>query len=237
MAIRSRRAPAPSPPSRATRSDSRGRSSTASTFPSRCRAPARQRGDGPGGGAGPLRGRAGGAGAAEGGDAAASPLRPRLPSGAQAGADDRRPRWRQGPRRRAHRGGRAVPAAEQRIAPCTGIMLLRIRPQWPQVVAESRRRQVVEGKDKLEQGREIGRRLWGEARFDQWEKGLADIHPVFHELALETWSLYARPGVDLRTRSLCTIAALAVLGHADVLRLHIFGALNNGVSQLETEEG
>lgn len=94
----------------------------------------------------------------------------------------------------------------------------------------------MEGKDKLEQGREIGRRLWGEARFDQWEKGLADIHPVFHELALETWSLYARPGVDLRTRSLCTIAALAVLGHADVLRLHIFGALNNGVSQLEIEE-
>ena len=94
----------------------------------------------------------------------------------------------------------------------------------------------MEGKDKLEQGRDIGRKLWGKARFDRWEKGLGELHPVFRDLALDTWSLYARPGVDLRTRSLCTIGALAVLGHEDVLKLHIFGALNNSVTQLEIEE-
>ncbi len=94
----------------------------------------------------------------------------------------------------------------------------------------------MEGIDKRELGRQIGRKLWGKDRFERMEKGLEEIHPEFHDMALEAWAKYARPGLDLRTRSLCTIAALTVLGHEYVLRLHIFGALNLGVTQKEIEE-
>jgi 4-carboxymuconolactone decarboxylase len=47
----------------------------------------------------------------------------------------------------------------------------------------------------------------------------------------------ARPGLDLRTRELATIAALAALGNAaPQLKLHIGGALNAGCSQTEIIE-
>ena len=65
--------------------------------------------------------------------------------------------------------------------------------------------------------------------------------PVMSELAPEIMDLvdqvvygeiYNRPAVDLQTRSLCTIAALTVLGHSpDLIRRHIQGALNVGVTR------
>ena len=49
--------------------------------------------------------------------------------------------------------------------------------------------------------------------------------------------IYNRPGVDLRTRSLCTIAALVVLGHSpQMIKRHITGALHIGVTQEEISE-
>jgi alkylhydroperoxidase/carboxymuconolactone decarboxylase family protein YurZ len=41
--------------------------------------------------------------------------------------------------------------------------------------------------------------------------------------------IYQRPAVDIKTRSLCTIAALTVLNHEKQLPNHITGALNSGV--------
>ncbi len=52
-------------------------------------------------------------------------------------------------------------------------------------------------------------------------------------LAGEIWS---RPGLDRRTRSLCTIAALAALGRTNGLLLNIRMALRNGASQSEIIE-
>ena len=49
--------------------------------------------------------------------------------------------------------------------------------------------------------------------------------------------IYNRPAVDLRTRSLCTIAALVVLGHSpQLIKRHITGALNIGVTEEEISE-
>ena len=49
--------------------------------------------------------------------------------------------------------------------------------------------------------------------------------------------IYNRPAVDLRTRSLCTIAALVVLGHSpQMIKRHITGALHIGVSEEEISE-
>ena len=49
----------------------------------------------------------------------------------------------------------------------------------------------------------------------------------------EVWN---RPGLDLRTRSLCSIAVLAGLGRINALELNIRMALNNGASREEIVE-
>jgi 4-carboxymuconolactone decarboxylase len=49
----------------------------------------------------------------------------------------------------------------------------------------------------------------------------------------ETWS---RPGLDLKTRSMVTVAALAALGRPNQLRTHVRGALQNGVTPEEIRE-
>ena len=49
--------------------------------------------------------------------------------------------------------------------------------------------------------------------------------------------IYNRPAVDLKTRSLCTIAALVVLGHSPMMiKRHISGALHIGITQEEISE-
>ena len=49
----------------------------------------------------------------------------------------------------------------------------------------------------------------------------------------EIWS---RPNLDLRTRSLCSIAALAALGRVNALDLNVQMALNNGATEEEIVE-
>jgi 4-carboxymuconolactone decarboxylase len=45
-----------------------------------------------------------------------------------------------------------------------------------------------------------------------------------------------RPGLELRTRSMLNLAMLTALGRAQELKLHVRGALNNGVSVGEIRE-
>ncbi|SAL05614.1 carboxymuconolactone decarboxylase [Caballeronia calidae] len=49
-------------------------------------------------------------------------------------------------------------------------------------------------------------------------------------------STWLRDGLDLRTRSLCTVAMLAALGKSSEIKGHIRGALNNGASSEELRE-
>jgi 4-carboxymuconolactone decarboxylase len=49
----------------------------------------------------------------------------------------------------------------------------------------------------------------------------------------EIWS---RPNLDLRTRSLCSIAILAALGRVNALELNVEMALNNGATKAEIVE-
>lgn len=48
-----------------------------------------------------------------------------------------------------------------------------------------------------------------------------------------TWQ---RPGIDLRTRSLVTVSMLVALGRMHELKIHVRGALNNGVTVGELQE-
>ncbi len=82
------------------------------------------------------------------------------------------------------------------------------------------------------------RRLLGEDRAREiraaWSKLSPDFAAYVTEfLAGEIWS---RPHLDLRTRSLVTVAALAALGRQNGLRLNIEMALNNGATKQEILE-
>ena len=48
-----------------------------------------------------------------------------------------------------------------------------------------------------------------------------------------TWQ---REGIDLKTRSIATVSMLVALGRVHELKVHIRGALNNGVTPAELQE-
>lgn len=48
-----------------------------------------------------------------------------------------------------------------------------------------------------------------------------------------TWQ---RSGIDLRTRSIVTVSMLVALGRMHELKVHVRGALNNGVTKEELQE-
>lgn len=68
---------------------------------------------------------------------------------------------------------------------------------------------------------------------------LADIAPDLGRYIIEFGfgDVYSRPGIDLKTRELATVAALVALGNArPQLEVHLHGALNVGASQAEIVE-
>ena len=70
-------------------------------------------------------------------------------------------------------------------------------------------------------------------------ESLQDIAPDFARLLIEFpfGDIYARPGLDLRSREIATVAALTAMGNAaPQLKVHIQGALNVGVTRTEVIE-
>ena len=68
---------------------------------------------------------------------------------------------------------------------------------------------------------------------------LADIAPDFATYVFEFpfGDIYSRPGLDLRSREIATIAALAAMGNATPqLKVHIEAGLNVGLSREEIVE-
>ena len=68
---------------------------------------------------------------------------------------------------------------------------------------------------------------------------LQDIAPDFARYVVEFpfGDIYNRPGLDLRTREIASVAALTVMGTAPAqLKLHIQGALNVGCTRTEIIE-
>lgn len=68
---------------------------------------------------------------------------------------------------------------------------------------------------------------------------LKDIAPDFARYLLEFpfGDIYARPGLDLRSREIATVAALTAMGNAaPQLKVHIAAALHVGLTQKEIIE-
>ena len=88
--------------------------------------------------------------------------------------------------------------------------------------------------DGLEKLKEID----GEAG-EQVIDSLKDIAPDLARYVIEFpfGDIYQRPGLDLRSRELATVAALTALGNArPQLKVHLHGALNVGCTRTELVE-
>ena len=61
--------------------------------------------------------------------------------------------------------------------------------------------------------------------------------PMQHYITKNAWGdVWQRPGLDLKTRSLITVAMLTALGKQHELKGHVRGALNNGATPAEISE-
>jgi 4-carboxymuconolactone decarboxylase len=88
-----------------------------------------------------------------------------------------------------------------------------------------------------EDGMEVRRRVLGDEHVDRATARATDLDADFQRWITETaWGgVWARPGLDLKTRSLITIAILGALNHEE-LELHLRAALNTGVTPTEVSE-
>ena len=76
---------------------------------------------------------------------------------------------------------------------------------------------------------------------DYVDKSLANANDFMMTMqeVTTTWCwgyVWNRPGIDRRTRSMLNLAMLTALDRPDELKLHVRGALNNGVSSDEIRE-
>jgi 4-carboxymuconolactone decarboxylase len=87
-------------------------------------------------------------------------------------------------------------------------------------------------------GIRIRREVLGDAHVDRAQARQTSLDADFQRLITEmAWgTLWARPDLDRRTRSLITIAILAALGRADELALHIRATANTGATPGEIAE-
>jgi len=87
----------------------------------------------------------------------------------------------------------------------------------------------------LDMWRELGERtcriVYGDS-YERLRENVRELHP-----ALDEWMIVdgygkvlSRPGVDLKTRELCIVAACAVAGQQRQLHSHLHGALNAGAT-------
>lgn len=93
-------------------------------------------------------------------------------------------------------------------------------------------------KERFEDGLKTRRAVLGAAYVDKAMAGADDFSKPFVEL-LNTYcwnDIWNRPGLDRRTRSMLNLAMLSALGKEHELKLHINGALNNGVSKEQIGE-
>ena len=84
----------------------------------------------------------------------------------------------------------------------------------------------------------VRRAVLGDAHVDRAEANKTPFDADFQRFITETaWgSVWARPGLDHRTRHLVTLAMLAALGKEHELAMHIRSTQNTGVTQEELKE-
>ena len=89
-----------------------------------------------------------------------------------------------------------------------------------------------------EAGMAVRRAVLGDAHVDRAVAGSTDFSAPFQELITRyAWGeVWARPGLDRRTRSCLTLALLAALRCEDELAMHVRAAVRNGLTAADISE-
>jgi len=89
-----------------------------------------------------------------------------------------------------------------------------------------------------EEGMRIRREVLGDEHVDRAVEATTDFTRDFQDLITRyAWGeIWARPGLDRKTRSCITLTALAALNHHEELALHVRAALRNGLTPDEIKE-
>ena len=92
--------------------------------------------------------------------------------------------------------------------------------------------------DRYERGMGVRREVLGDAHVDAALAGGSPLAADFQELITRyAWGeVWARPGLDRRTRSCITLTALVAGGHDEELALHLGAARRNGLTWDEIKE-
>ena len=92
--------------------------------------------------------------------------------------------------------------------------------------------------DLYQKGMQMRRKVAGDAHVDRAEANKTAIDERFQRYIVESaWgSVWTGETIDLRTRSLITIALLAALGHHEELAMHIRATKNTGASMEDIQE-
>ena len=93
--------------------------------------------------------------------------------------------------------------------------------------------------DRRAAGREVQGQLWpATLTAPTGQFPAAKLAPEFYDDVLQHafGTIWTRPGLPTRDRSMVTVAVLAALGHTDELKAHLNGALNVGLSKEELVE-
>ena len=87
-------------------------------------------------------------------------------------------------------------------------------------------------------GMAVRREVLGDAHVDRAIAATTDFTAEFQELITEyAWgTIWTRPGLDRRSRSLITLTALVARGHHEELAMHLRAARRNGLTNDEIKE-
>jgi 3-oxoadipate enol-lactonase/4-carboxymuconolactone decarboxylase len=91
---------------------------------------------------------------------------------------------------------------------------------------------------KYDDGMDVRREVLGTEHVDRATANATEFTSDFQELISEyAWgTIWTRPGLDRRSRSLITLTALVAGGHHEELALHVRAALTNGLTVDEIKE-
>jgi len=92
--------------------------------------------------------------------------------------------------------------------------------------------------DRYDEGIKIRREVLGDEHVDRAVARTSELTAEFQDLITRyAWGeIWARPGLDRKTRSCITLAALVAAGRTEELELHVSGALRNGLTPGEIKE-
>lgn len=92
--------------------------------------------------------------------------------------------------------------------------------------------------EQFQKGLAIRREVVGDAYVSKSLENADDLSAPLQKLVTEyCWGeVWSRPGLDRRTRSFLNLAMLIALNRPNELRLHLRGAVNNGITRDEIQE-